>query len=358
MNEQREDLIRLHGALLEDYADFYQDREAREAEGVSLEEAAGGMLEHFGMLYRYTGDQALLKEFLAMPETDKYTLAHAAAEYLQSDTLLATAHNLYQETLLSEGQFAQAESLFFRRDEFAVILDMIRTLAWNNIEQPEDPLHALFFNALEMETELDRLLRTQPALAATAGAPVRGLSQAVAEGCLPAHYWWLTDWAAQEAASKEAGMHAWLVKALSPGSVPAVRGRIWLGKWVEKARVLLTSREPLPALAAATSTRVVLAVLDTDARTEVEFRISLEGVHVCVLEKSEGTRRFVGGTLCIFSDDESSAQAPLAVSLGQYGYVSVPWEVIPENAAVGLKTRDGVFTGWLIPVEDTKADED
>ncbi|NLN93359.1 MAG: hypothetical protein GX130_08650 [Candidatus Hydrogenedens sp.] len=193
--EQKNNFIEIHKSALADYITFYRDEEARQEAQMSKGEAAAGLLLHTGMLYRYTGSEELISNFLQASQEKRKELALNATAYLLDLDLLTLAENLYSADILEDDLFDQAESLFFRRDELAVMIDLVRSLAFEAIQQEDAAIYPSFRELIKKEIALDRLLRSDPALAELASIPLRALMPLYAPSAIEPHHWWLSSWA-------------------------------------------------------------------------------------------------------------------------------------------------------------------
>ncbi len=257
----REHLIGLHRSELERYTLLWENEEARAEEETTKGEAACGLLEHFGMLYRYTGNERQLQALLDMPEDWRIEVADAAACRLaEGDAPEATAA-LWAMEEHGEGGQARVESAFFLRDEIAVTLAMIKSLLWDVFEAKKAPeTFENYARALQMERRLDQVMRSRPELALF--APGMGaLGACAVAGMDPNRQWWFALDPQAHIAGRDSATAAWLDELLEHHRdrlritekvahwfVPRDEGRSASNTENSNRTVLLGAARDLPAL--------------------------------------------------------------------------------------------------------------
>ena len=80
-NNGHDPLIQFHAELLHEFHIAWSSLQQYSDEVDELDRTAHFLLEHAGMLYRYTGDESLRREMLAKPETERKALAIHACRY-------------------------------------------------------------------------------------------------------------------------------------------------------------------------------------------------------------------------------------------------------------------------------------
>ena len=127
--------------------------------------------------------------------------------------------------------------------------------------------------------------------------------------------------------------------------------RISLANWIFRKRNNMKKVLPTPELKplAASSSEVLLAVLESNSDIKVEFRPDNSGLHICVIPAPEIRHTCSFKSLCIL-DDKSS---PRHIQLDENGYVCASWDAIPEKVYVGLTDSTGELLGMLIPVDSS-----
>lgn len=344
----RDELVRMHAEELAQYSHLWGDEEFRREAQVSSEEAAAGVLEHMGMLYRYTGDRELFNQFVTMPLDRRVTLVTAAAGFLADSPLVAAARRLWNDDLVSEAGFAQIESLFFRRDELCCIVDLMHSLVWSELNRGGYPeVLELFLSVMKTEEELDRVMRQRPELAATAGAPVRALGQLIAIELDLERQWWFSDTPVMAAQADEMAFNKWLgdlIEAQTPwGRFLAMLRR--LSQQVAKIPGINSELEPI--LGSAASGSKIWADVEGNDDLKVEIWSTQEGVGLCLHSEKPRRQRYR-----IRLSDECE------VELDKNNCATLTLAQLESAESLLLETGRGKMIGRLAPATKPKPDED
>lgn len=347
MNRQAliQKLIADHGAALDECADAYFEG-AEGTEGcASKQELAAEILKHFGMLYRYTGDNEFLKQFQEMPKDDRRVLCLDAALLITDSPLPEITFCFSAEELLSETQMEMVKTLFFRRDDLGVVIDMIRLLVYDLIENGDAELEQAVMGALRVENEMDRILRQNPSLAVVAGAPVRALREFIVTDIDPVRQWWLTDRASAMTDATETEIDQWLSSLTVYEATNRESCMERLTEWLAAKKqefMNLCPKKELHLLAAASDTIIRCSVFSPEIAAEVEFSTEERGIHINARTKNKGIDLLANSRLCYLDDPDSRY-----IQLDENGYACVRWEEIPDSVCLGLEDKSGNFLGFL-----------
>lgn len=305
--KQKNNFIEIHTSSLEDYIIFYRDEAARNEAEMSKSEAAAGLLLHTGMLYRYTGNEQLIHNFLQAPEKKRKELALDATVYLLGLDLLSVAEALYTTLLLEDDQFEQAESLFFRRDELAVTIDLIRSLAFEAIKTEDPAFYPSFLELIRQETNLDKLLRSNPALAEQASIPLRALAPLYVPSAIEAHHWWLSSYSS-DAVEAEADAFSECITASVTDSLAAAKAMFEKGfsAYAEDHKTLpasATTHSHFTAFAAS-SGDILHASLAENNDLQLVFTSAEESIQLSVHVADKSDTYDNGNLYCFFRDKD------------------------------------------------------
>lgn len=118
----RDEVIKFHNDVLNDYKEFWESEEDREIFDMTLEEAGYGILEHSGMLYRYTADRKYID---AIQKFDIENLVKNAFEYINGMTIVDSIKEIISSDIISEYNLENAEILIEARDALEIALLVI-----------------------------------------------------------------------------------------------------------------------------------------------------------------------------------------------------------------------------------------
>lgn len=184
--------------------------ESKDFQDCTKGSVAFGLLEAFGMAYRYSGDEEKLRLFLGVPERQRVRLGRAACRYLAKADIPETAKALWARDDFDEGSQAQVEGVFFLRDEIDVVLAMVKALLFEVFEEKRHPqAFEEYAKALQMARRLDCVMRSRPELAMFAPG-MRALGECIVTGVDSRQQWWLVHDAQAYMDRKEVETERWL----------------------------------------------------------------------------------------------------------------------------------------------------
>ncbi len=156
-------------------------------------ELAFRLLEHTAKLYRYTGDEAVLKAVMGLRQEKKRVLITMAVQAIVVEDLIAKLTQLAKEEDLDEDDLTAIELALLRRDDFGLVLYLAERVSFPLITKKfeQELAHALGSAQGRLE-RLDQAFGKMPEATLVCRSVLDGIRQAAVKE-LPPQAWWLQD---------------------------------------------------------------------------------------------------------------------------------------------------------------------
>jgi hypothetical protein len=179
-------LIGFHRSALSNYKELLE--EGSGAGAVSNESIAYNILEHSGMLYRYTADSSYLDSLLEM---DTEFLLVNGFKYVKALNLLNPLNVILEEEEVSDVQMQDLEFIIAARDELEAFCNTVYQLLKDNIGKGDYSFVSDLAAARAYANEFDRTAGKDPALMSIAASDFSWLRNVFAIECKREDYWWM-----------------------------------------------------------------------------------------------------------------------------------------------------------------------
>lgn len=140
---QARDWHAFHANSFRTYAAAWQGITGQSRPAIRRDEAAAGLLEHAGMLWRYTHDDRVRDELRAQPAPRRRKLVLDACRYLSRATYSPRMTTLCAHDALSNEQLEEIQSLILLRDGAQTALDLAAYLVQDLLSRDTTLLLAL-----------------------------------------------------------------------------------------------------------------------------------------------------------------------------------------------------------------------
>jgi tetratricopeptide (TPR) repeat protein len=175
----QDELISTHAAALDDGLRQWLSEEARTEPGIPADEAAAALLEHAGMLDRYTGTQEGLALLERLSVAQRTALLEAACRHLEQVPLAEQCRRLLRADVLSVEELEALEQAVVRRDALEAALAAARRLARTLPEAARRPLTPPLARAAANLASFDLALRSRRDVASVVWRAVESLASRI-----------------------------------------------------------------------------------------------------------------------------------------------------------------------------------
>lgn len=161
--------------------------------GLTAESIAYYLLEHGGMLYRYTGDDEVIASLKGLDAADRVALVQKACAYMRDGQLANQCRRVLGEQDPDSEQLSFLGSILVRRDGLETSLSLAREVAGELITTNSQVLADLAGVRCWLD-ELDKVLQEHQGVTRVACLDLRGLyaqlAPVVRQGLNLRQYWW------------------------------------------------------------------------------------------------------------------------------------------------------------------------
>jgi hypothetical protein len=175
----QDELISTHAAALDEGLRQWLSEEARTEPGIPADEAAAVLLEHAGMLDRYTGTQEGLALLERLSVAQRVALLEAACRHLEQVPLAEQCRRLLRADVLSVEELEALEQAVVRRDALEAALAAARRLARTLPEAARRPLTPPLARAAANLASFDLALRSRRDVASVVWRAVESLASRI-----------------------------------------------------------------------------------------------------------------------------------------------------------------------------------
>lgn len=217
--------VAFHTRSLKDYSECWKSLERRQLMKMSTGEAAYHVLEHAGMLVRYTGDENHLRFLTELSAPERRALILAACDYVAEMVLPTRVEQLVKCEALDEEGLEQLEYLYVQRDGLGTVLNLARGLAQDQFGDDAE-LGDAFEESRRVAVQASDLLLSRDDFLPVAGEVLADLPRKIRVPEGAAGRWSLDE----PMQSAELHQRAHLQAAFA---VPAsVKGSHWIGQFL------------------------------------------------------------------------------------------------------------------------------
>jgi hypothetical protein len=252
-----EEFLRGHLEYLKRYVEFWAFPELREDAMVSRNSAAYHVLDHAGMLFRYTGDERCISGLVQQPETETRDMVLSACRYVSGFTLAETIRRDFTQDVFREGRMMQVEGILMSRDALETVLWLATRLTAGMVAQGDAELRRALAQARCVAAEIDDALLARLDAVTVASRALMGIYGFIKVEEFK-RAWWFTkarelDETIEDDLEKDLGLAALLDRAVSEAAAfePGE-----FGKFVATPRY---SAQPLPEVVSESPVRYAAA---------------------------------------------------------------------------------------------------
>lgn len=183
------ELLKFHTQSLREYAECWQSSALRTTIDISKEEAAYHLLEHAGMLRRYTADEVSIRGLKELTEKKVVELVMSVCKYISCITLSERINELVAKDFLESEEIEEVEAILLDRDGLQTVIDLASELVRKLLNEHSEVVIALA-DANCVAAEIDDLLLSRPDIISVASRPLEPFLQLIKTHLDMEKYWW------------------------------------------------------------------------------------------------------------------------------------------------------------------------
>lgn len=183
----KNEIIDFHKVVLSNYLEFWNSKEEAVGFGVTKGEAAYSVLEHSGMLYRYTADRKYIEK---VKQFDLEEILMDAFDYIEGMTIAESINDLINSDEISEFDMDDAEILIRARDGLETALNVISDLVKSSVYSGDFRYLDKLTNARLKAHEFDNAIESDIALITVATRGVAKYKEYIEVELSEKDYWW------------------------------------------------------------------------------------------------------------------------------------------------------------------------
>jgi len=180
-------LIDIHRSALNNYLELFT-AESDSVLNISVQDVAFSVLQHAGMLYRYTADSTVLDSLMKL---DTQSLLERGFEYVQSLVLIEQLKKTMRVEPVNDYQIMDLEYMIGVREELEAFCNTAQHLMADGLAKGDLSFVSDLAAARAYAGEFDRIAGKDPALLSVAAESFSDLKNLFAIECNRKDYWWL-----------------------------------------------------------------------------------------------------------------------------------------------------------------------